>query len=273
MEKVIKGFSADISIEDGERAIIATMTTNTVDRDGECLIPQGMNATQFEKNPVVMLQHNYFELPVGKVTAIKRGQGKWTAKIVPAERPETHPANLEWTPDTVYHLFKQGVMNAVSIGLIPRETRPATDKDIETFGAGCRRVISKFDLLELSLCAIPCNPDAVATAVGKGITRSEDSIKIFGEAKAEETPEIKPEEKTEEKTEDSPTEEVKEEEKAEGPVIEPEPMKHVVRSIEQEVVTKHVKHVHRFIVEPKTRPPIKKMVVAEIQKRRGRIYR
>ncbi len=272
MEKVIKGFSADISIEDGERAIVATMTTNTVDRDGEVLQPQGMNSTNFEKNPVVMLQHSYGSLPVGKVTSIKRGQGKWTAKIIPAERPETHPSNLEWMPDTVYSLFKQGVMCAVSVGLIPQETRAPTPKDIESFGENVRRVVGKWDLLELSLCAIPCNPDAVATAVGKGITRSEDSIKIFGEAKAEETPEAKTEE-AEEKKEDAPAEAVKEEEKAEEPVIEPEPMKHVVRSIEQEVVTKHVKHVHRFIVEPKAQPPIKKMVVAEIQKRRGRIYR
>ncbi len=190
MDKLTKDFSADITIEDGERAIVATMTTDAVDRDGEVLIPQGMNSKNFEANPVVMFGHNYFELPVGKVTAVKRGQKKWSAKIIPAERPETYPPEKEWFPDTLYSLFKQGVLNAVSVGLMPQEHRQASTKDIEQYGEGVRRVISKWELLELSICAIPANPEAIATAVGKGLIKSDAAEKIFGKIEVIEEKEV-----------------------------------------------------------------------------------
>ncbi len=41
---------------------------------------------------------------------------------------------------------------------------------IEKFGAGCRRVVSKWNLLEISVAPLPCNQEALATAVSKGLS-------------------------------------------------------------------------------------------------------
>jgi hypothetical protein len=66
----IKTLTTDVS-ESPSGRIRAKLTTDSVDRDGEVLIPQGMNAKEFEKNPVLFYNHEY-DNPIGKVTNIKR---------------------------------------------------------------------------------------------------------------------------------------------------------------------------------------------------------
>lgn len=44
-------------VEEKGGAIIAKLTTDSVDRDGEVLIPQGMNTVDYDKNPVLFYNH------------------------------------------------------------------------------------------------------------------------------------------------------------------------------------------------------------------------
>jgi phage head maturation protease len=178
--KLTKAFSADVTAKEGERAVTARITSAAVDREGEVLIPQGMNAKEFEKNPVVFLGHDYYTLPVGKVTNLKRSDSDWTAKVVFAERTANHPTGSEWVPDTLLSLFQQGVLKGFSVGFMVKESRPATDKDVTAFGPGVRRVISKWSLLELSVAPLPCNPDAVALAVSKGMLSPDTAKGVWG---------------------------------------------------------------------------------------------
>jgi len=198
-----KAFSADVTVVDGERAVMAKISTIAVDRDGEVLIPQGCNTKDYEKNPIVTWMHEYYALPLGKIAAIKRDAESISAKIVFASRPESHPETEEWFPDVVFSLYQQGVLSAFSVGFNSIETRPSTDRDLEKFGAGCRWVTSKWSLLEVGCVTIPCNQEAVATAVSKGFIREATAEKIFGKSEAAEpeTPsEIPPVEPIEEKT-------------------------------------------------------------------------
>lgn len=169
MEKLTKAFSADMSFVDGERAIVVTLSTPIADRDGESLLPMGMNSKNFEQNPVFCYFHDYKKLPVGKVAALTRDSNKIVGKVIFADRPETHPPGLEWIPDTLFSLYQQGIMKAVSVGLEPYEVRPPTPLDKKQFGDGCRTVVSKWHLTELSACTIGVNPEALAIAVSKGI--------------------------------------------------------------------------------------------------------
>ncbi len=184
-----KAFSADVKISaDDARTVRAVISSSAVDREGDVLIPQGLNSKDFEANPVVMLMHSYYNLPIGKVTAIKRGDETVEAKIEFAERPNTHPMDEEWVPDTIFSLFKQGVMNAFSVGFIPTDARAATSRDVTKFGEDCRQVINRWKLLELSVVGIPCNQEAIALAVSKGF--QQDQIeKLFTKAEpADERP-------------------------------------------------------------------------------------
>ncbi|HYF35318.1 MAG TPA: HK97 family phage prohead protease [Prosthecobacter sp.] len=177
MDKLTKAFSADITIEEGERAVVARITTAAVDRDGEVLIPQGCNTKDFEKNPVVFLNHNYWDLPVGKCAAITRDEKGITAKTIFAKRPEDYPEGEEWMPDTLLSLFKQGIVKGFSVGFLAKESRPASEADIEKYGPSCRRVYTKWSLLEYSVAPLPANQEAVALAVSKTWKEKEEKDK------------------------------------------------------------------------------------------------
>lgn len=172
-EKVTKRFSSDLTIIEGERAVVAKITTAAVDRDGEVVIPQGVNSKDFEANPVVYYNHDYWDHPIGQCVSIKREDGAIVAKTVFATRPETHPEGKEWAPDTIFSLVKQRVIRGFSIGFIPIESRAATDKDLLAFGAECRRVHTKTKLLEYSVAPLPCNQEALTLAVSKGLCSEE----------------------------------------------------------------------------------------------------
>jgi len=169
MDALNKVFSTDISILPDERAVVAKITTSAVDREGHVLVPMGCNTKDYERNPIVLMQHDSFGLPIARCSAIKRFDDYITAKAVFANRPESLPPDEEWVPDIIYDLYKQKMLNAFSVGLIPIEMRPSNDRDVEKYGVGCRLVVSKWSLLEFSAVTIPMNQEAVMTAVGKGM--------------------------------------------------------------------------------------------------------
>lgn len=307
-----KAFSADVTVNEGERSVTARITTAAVDRDNEVLIPAGCNAKDFQANPVVFLNHSYWTLPVGKCTGIQRDETGITAKTTFAERPKNHPEGQEWVPDTLFSLFQQGVLKGFSVGFIPIEARPATDKDVLDFGAGVRRVFSKWKLLEYSVAPLPCNQEAVAMAVSKGFIGADLAEKLFGKpvetTKSEEKPAENPAEETKTpagmppamgkcstcgKEYDVTEMQMMDAEdgadpgymckdcaakKTETPTPAAEPEKsarHVVHTIETEEPKEVVaiKRVHK-VLESKVakKSPVKKLVIAEVRKLQGHLY-
>ena len=61
----------DAEISTSAKGFTATITAETLDRDGEVLIPQGMNSVEFEKNPTLFWNHDYSE-PIGTTVELKR---------------------------------------------------------------------------------------------------------------------------------------------------------------------------------------------------------
>lgn len=175
-----KQLTGDMSVSAGDRAFTATITTNAVDRDREVLLPEGMDATDFEKNPVIFWAHDYFSPPLGKATALKRHKDRWTARGVMASRPDTHPEAAEWFPDTVLSLMAEGIIKGVSVGFDPTSSRKATPEDKATFGEPAENVVARWKLLEFSIAPIPANQDALIEAVGKGLVRPETACAVWG---------------------------------------------------------------------------------------------
>jgi HK97 family phage prohead protease len=153
------------------RTIVATISTPVVDRDGDVVLPSGLDAKAFKKNPVVLFGHDNWSMPIGKVTRLRNPRSGVEATIKLADRPESHPPTEEWVPDTILELFDQGILNAFSIGFIVKDGgwREATTRDVRQFGDNVRRVITNWELLELSVVPVPANQEALAMAVSKGI--------------------------------------------------------------------------------------------------------
>lgn len=136
----LKGY---LEVKDGE--IVGVGSTESVDRDGEVIRQAGWDLTNYLRNPVLMLMHNYQEFPIGKVTDIKVTDGKLTFRAVFSQATEK--------AREAYALMQEGILSAFSVGFIPRQYDP---KD--------SNVITEAELLEISVVPVPANPDAIVLA-------------------------------------------------------------------------------------------------------------
>ena len=165
---IVRAFSSDVTMKaDEERVVVAKISTTSVDREGDVVLPSGLKLQDFRKNPVVLLNHDSGRLPIGRALAVKRTSDAVIAKVQFAARPAEHPESAEWIPDTVHSLFKQGILRAFSVGFIPTDMRPANDKDQKRYGEDVRRIITQWKLMEFSVVPIPANQDALALEVAK----------------------------------------------------------------------------------------------------------
>jgi len=158
----------------------AVITSETIDRDGEVLIPAGMNSKEFERNPTLFWNHDYAE-PVGKATMpLKRKEREIVADFVFAKRPDGYGG--EFFPEVAAALVAQGIVSGVSVGYVPEEggVRMATDVDRKKYGGQVSRIFSRWKLLEVSLAPLQANPEALITAVRKGLCSPVGAKRWFG---------------------------------------------------------------------------------------------
>jgi hypothetical protein len=167
------GLCKATDINEEERSVIAVISTDSVDRDNEVLVPKGMDAESFRKNPVIPWSHMTFDPPIGKALWVKRGIKRITAKVkfATTERAEE-----------VWQLFKGGFLNAFSVGFKPLDGRRPTPDDIKanTNLANARFMFTKWELLEFSPVTVPANAEALALAVkSKSIKLSNELIECL----------------------------------------------------------------------------------------------
>jgi hypothetical protein len=156
--------SVEIAAED--RTEVSKITTEAVDRDREIVVAKGIDLAAFRSNPVVLLNHNWTGLPLGKALWVKNEGNGLSAKTQYAKRPQEHTG--EWVPESVYSLIKQDMLPGKSIGFLPLEARPPEKAEIAQRPElrDVRRIITKSILLEYSVVGIPSNPEALVTIKG-----------------------------------------------------------------------------------------------------------
>lgn len=164
-----KGYAGEIKADDDERSFVATITTETVDRDGDVVLAKGLDFENFLKNPVVLLGHpmgieGIADLPIGRATWIKAKGRKVIAEVAPA------PTDMG---NEVFDLIKGGFLNAVSIGFRSIDAGPPTEKELRKHPewAGANRIFRESELVEFSVVNVPANPDALISAIRKGHIR------------------------------------------------------------------------------------------------------
>ncbi len=133
-----------------QREIVGMITTNSIDRYGEVVDPAGAMLDKYRKNPVVLLNHITWGLPIGKNIWIKAEPNGLLAK--------TRFADTREGAD-VFRLYDEGFMKAWSIGFLPLQWNDGSA------GSGFRRQFTQWELLEYSAVTVPANPDAVSSAL------------------------------------------------------------------------------------------------------------
>jgi HK97 family phage prohead protease len=147
---------------------IGLVSTTAIDRDDEVLLPEGCRMANYVKNPILLWQHDpHMPIGTGDRAGIKATQDGIRIAYRLAKRPDWYEG--EFFPDYVRALIADGVLKGLSVGFRPLEggIRNASAKDVERFGPEVRRVINKWELLEVSVVSIPSNPDAHIAAITK----------------------------------------------------------------------------------------------------------
>jgi HK97 family phage prohead protease len=148
---------ADASAQSGRR-IRFILSDGSIDRAGDTIDPAGWRLDNYRRNPVVQWSHQTDTLPIGRMVDIKVEGGKLIGTAEFAE------ASVYEFADTVYRLLKEKYLNAGSVGFYPLKYAFTEDP-------GRRGGIDflEQELLEFSICAVPCNSNALVQARAKGL--------------------------------------------------------------------------------------------------------
>lgn len=167
-----------VQIDEKEMSILSVVTSGRRDRMGDILEPGGVQFDAYLKNPVVLWGHNPAE-PVARNAWIKLSSDgeQILAKTIFTRKDELSKR--------VFTLYKEGILNAWSVGFIPLAwipTEPEAEKktkDDDEDGVIRRQPyglhVKEWELIEYSAVSIPCNPDAV----GLSIINAPELVKSF----------------------------------------------------------------------------------------------
>lgn len=148
MKKLIK-FTHVKSVDIENRLVRAYVSDFNWDRDTERFAKGAWVLDNFKKNPVVLFAHASYNWPVGKCEEILEDE---TGLLAITRFADTEEG------EKCLKLFADGILNAFSVGFIPREI---AYEDIDKDRRG--RVFVRAELLEYSVVPVPANPGAVVT--------------------------------------------------------------------------------------------------------------
>ena len=118
------------------------LSDETMNRKGYITLNDGVNWDEYRKNPVLMLEHEDDKQPIGRIDNIRFEDNAWYGDLVFADTEEGREKEK---------LYNEGFYNAVSIsGLATKVKREGVVYAVQ------------FDVWEVSLVAVPANPNAIA---------------------------------------------------------------------------------------------------------------
>lgn len=138
--------------------ITMTISTGSIDRDGDTIAADGWKLENYEKNPVVLFAHQSRQPPVAraKQTWLEDGKLKSTALFTPQDM---YPFGY-----MIGQMYKTGFMNASSVGFDPIKWAYVENKN-RPWGVD----FLEQELLEWSTVPVPANAEALMDAKSKGI--------------------------------------------------------------------------------------------------------
>lgn len=166
----------------GDRRAKATIAALATDRMGDIIDPAGIDLEPYLANPVVLMNHDRF-MPIGRAEELVRPRGRdriiATWRFAPADVSE----DAEWA----WRLWRDGYINATSIGILPLKVVHAEEvdgiyKDINFTGIA----YTQSELVEFSVVTLPALREALRVEEDGGqisriVTAAEEPDAIWGE--------------------------------------------------------------------------------------------
>lgn len=135
----MNNFQAEITKSESGFSFIAS--TPSIDRVGDS-VSQDFNLEKYMQNPVVLFGHDH-STPIGKCTSARYENGNLIADIELAPTAKGQEIKT---------LIDHGTLRAVSIGFAPGQAQENSKGGMD---------LSSNELLEISIVAVPANPDAL----------------------------------------------------------------------------------------------------------------
>lgn len=131
-------------------AIEFVVADEEVNRKEWRLLLSGLDMTNFLKNPVALVQHDTWSVPIGRWEQLRVEEGRLIGSLV-FDRNDPEAVRLYWK-------YADGFMNAVSIHI-----RPIEESDEPSLLKAGQKypTITKSELLEISVVTLPGNANAV----------------------------------------------------------------------------------------------------------------
>jgi HK97 family phage prohead protease len=150
-------FVAEVKALDDPMQVSSIVSTASIDRMGDVVCQDGWELDNYRQNPVVLINHDYAKLPVGKCVSIDVKDGRLMAV--------TQFADTQMGRE-VAQLYRGGFMRSFSVGFRPLEWEPL--KGSKGFK------YTKNELLEYSCVVVPANQEAtmsMRSLIQRGVLR------------------------------------------------------------------------------------------------------
>lgn len=155
MASDLLGVVKDVDLK--KRVLHMVGTDESRDRDGDEVSMKGWQLENYLKNPVFLWAHDYRSVPIGAATKLlKRRDPTRMEFFIRFPQEGMYPF-----ADMILNLYQDKIINASSVGFIPQEWEEIQPKDGEGPNTRRGRKFTKQELLELSGCAVPSNPNAL----------------------------------------------------------------------------------------------------------------
>ena len=149
------------AMSEGDDRVVFTASTDTVDRYGDVIDQGGWDLAAYQRNPVVLLNHNATSLPIGR-GHVEVVDGSLQVGIE-FDRNDYQAVRIE-------RKAREGYIHAVSVGFNPIEFSPRSElpTDHAHYTEKGGNLFSRSELLEVSVVTIPANSEATARSADVG---------------------------------------------------------------------------------------------------------
>lgn len=144
-------------------------STEAVDRYGDVVRADKWELNAFKSNPMVLFGHSHTS-PVGTATRV------WTEAKQLLSDVKLAAAGTSALIDSVRSLVQQRILRAVSVGFLPT-VEPKYLRDAESKAVTGYEFVGQ-ELLEISLVAVPANPEALSVVRSFNLS-DEDQRRLF----------------------------------------------------------------------------------------------
>ena len=171
--------------QSGERRMTFVASDATRDSYGTVLLPDGWELDRFNKNPIIGYMHDvHYASDPDAVIGKGRAYVEDDRLMVDVE---FEPEGMNEKADKVWKKLEFGTLNAVSVGFAALEGRWGEGEE-----GPCKKnetyYYTRMDLLEVSVVAIPANPNALKNDAGE-VDRLSELRQAAIEAATKEDPE------------------------------------------------------------------------------------